>query len=114
MECLEMILHHNVQLSILKESEVFMNVLLGKIVDGIGCGVPVVTNLVGFTNRLINEHEVGFAKEKATAGEIVAAIEDIRNDGALEKKYRSNARALLESRFPWENNIEKLENMLVG
>src|SRR5699024_3869100 len=62
-ECLELIRKHNVQLSILKESDIFLNVLPGKIIDGIGCGVPVVTNLGGYANQLINNNKLGYAKE---------------------------------------------------
>lgn len=49
-----MIRGHNIQLSLLKESDVFLNVLPGRVVDGIGYGIPVVMNLGGFTNRMIN------------------------------------------------------------
>src|SRR5699024_12174451 len=57
-ECLNLIRQHNVQLSLLKETDVFLNVLPGKVIDGIGSGVPVVTNLGGFTNALINDNEL--------------------------------------------------------
>lgn len=111
-ECLDMIRHHSIQLSLLKESDVFLNVLPGKIIDGIGCGIPVVTNLGGYTNSMINTYKVGFAKEKATAEEIIEAIEKIRDDEKLEASYRENSRTLLDEKFLWENNIKKLEKFL--
>ncbi|MFC3420063.1 glycosyltransferase family 4 protein [Salinicoccus hispanicus] len=112
-ECLDMIRRHSVQLSLLKESDVFLNVLPGKIIDGIGCGIPVVTNLGGYTNQMINNYEVGFAKEKATAEEIVNAIAGIRSNAEREETYRRNSKVLLDEKFLWENNIEKLEQLLV-
>ncbi|GGA98350.1 glycosyltransferase WbuB [Macrococcus hajekii] len=111
-ECLSMIRTHNIQLSLMKETETFLTVLPGKIIDGIGCGVPVVTNLGGYANQLINDNNVGFAKERATTEEILQAIEDIKNDHALEQEMRQNARALVQQEFLWERNIEKLNQVL--
>lgn len=112
-ECLQLIRQHNVQLSLLKETDVFLNVLPGKVIDGIGCGVPVVTNLGGFTNALINDNDVGIAVEKGTASQIVDAISRIKNDSSLEESFRLNARKLLDKNFLWENNIEDLIKFLV-
>ncbi|UTH14498.1 glycosyltransferase family 4 protein [Macrococcus equipercicus] len=112
LECLEMIKTHNVQLSLLKETETFMNVLPGKIIDGIGCGVPVVTNLGGYANGLINDNRVGYAKEKATTEEVLKAIEEIKNDRKLEESMRDNARELVYKEFLWNKNIIELERVL--
>ncbi|WP_020006176.1 glycosyltransferase family 4 protein [Salinicoccus albus] len=111
-ECLELIRQHNVQLSLLKQSEVFMNVLPGKVIDGIGSGIPVVTNLGGYTNTLINNNAVGIAIEKASTEEIVDAIIKIRDDHAIEARYRENSRDLLKKEFIWENNIRKLSRFI--
>lgn len=111
-ECLIDIRASNVQLSILKESDVFLTVLPGKVIDGIASGVPVVTNLGGYTRELIEDNEVGYAKENATTDELVKAIIKIKEDQAFENRLRSNARDLLESDFLWERNIKELEKFL--
>ena len=111
-ECLVDIRQSNIQLSILKDSEVFLNVLPGKVIDGIASGVPIVTNLGGFTGELVNGNKVGYAKEGATTDELVSAILKIKEDRALELTLRNNSRKLLESEFLWEININKLENFL--
>jgi len=111
-ECLEMIREHNIQLSLLKNSDVFLNVLPGKIIDGIGCGVPVVANLGGYANKLINENEVGYSKAGASSYEIVQAIKRIKEDIDLESSYRSNAKKVLYKEFLWENNIDKVLGFL--
>lgn len=112
-ECLIEIRNSNIQLSILKDSEIFLNVLPGKVIDGIASGVPVVTNLGGYTSDLINSYDVGYAKEKATAEDLTEAIKRIKEDKMLESNMRNNSRNLLDSHFLWENNIEKLENFLI-
>ena len=111
-ECLVDIRQSNIQLSILKDSEVFLNVLPGKVIDGIASGVHIVTNLGGFTGELVNGNKVGYAKEGATTDELVSAILKIKEDRALELTLRNNSRKLLESEFLWEININKLENFL--
>ena len=111
-ECLVDIRQSNIQLSILKDSEVFLNVLPGKVIDGIASGVPIVNNLGGFTGELVNGNKVGYAKEGATTDELVSAILKIKEDRALELTLRNNSRKLLESEFLWEININKLENFL--
>src|SRR5699024_9280552 len=102
----------NNQLSILKDSEVFLNVLPGKVIDGIASGVPIVTNLGGFTGELVNGNKVGYAKEGATTDELVSAILKIKEDRALELTLRKNSRKILETDFLWEINVNKLENFL--
>lgn len=111
-ECLVEIRNSNIQLSILKDSEVFLNVLPGKVIDGIASGVPVVTNLGGYTSDLINEYKVGYAKEKASTEELLTAIKKIKKNSELELELRSNSKKLLETHFLWERNIEKLESFL--
>src|SRR5699024_4275302 len=111
-ECLVDIRQSNIQLSILKDSEVFLNVLPGKVIDGIASGVPIVTNLGGFTGELVNGNKVGYAKEGATTDELVSAILKIKEDRALELTLRNNSRKLLETDFLWEINVNKLENFL--
>lgn len=111
-ECLRLIRQHNIQLSLLKETDVFLNVLPGKVIDGIGCGVPVVTNLGGFTNALINDNKVGIAIEKGSSSQIVDSIKLIKNDSPLEEEFRSNAKKLLDEKFLWENNIKELSNFI--
>src|SRR5699024_943143 len=107
-EGLHLIRQHNIQLSLLKETDVFLNVLPGKVIDGIGCGVPVVTNLGGVTNALINDNSVGLAVEKGSSEQIVDAMKRIRGNHALEAQFRENAKKLLNEKFLWENNTEKL------
>ena len=108
----ELTRNHNVALSLLKESEVFLRVLPGKVVDAIGSGVPVVSNLSGYSADLINHSNVGFSKAKATTADIIRMIKEIKANPDLEKEMRSNARQLTEDLFIWENNIVSLNGFL--
>lgn len=107
-ECLNYISRHHVSVSILKENEVFLNVLPGKIVDSICANVPVVTNLGGYVNRLVNEAHVGFAKEAASVDELVEAIEYYKNHQGQLEVCAQNTQALAENIFNWNKNIKKI------
>ena len=111
-EALEQIKQHNVQLSLLKTDDVFMNVLPGKIVDGIGCNTVVVSNIGGYANALLKEYDAGVAIEAGSAEEIVDAIKHIRDNPTDELKYRENMQRLLDDQFLWSKNIYKLDRFL--
>ncbi|WP_414051183.1 glycosyltransferase family 4 protein [Macrococcus animalis] len=107
-ECLDLTAKHHVSVSILKDTEVFLNVMPGKVVDSICTNVPVVTNLGGYTNNLINDNKVGFAKSSATPSEISNIILEYRNNPEKLKKHSNNTKKLKEKYFIWEENIKKL------
>lgn len=107
-ECLNLTAKHHISVSILKDTEVFLNVMPGKIVDSICANVPVVTNLGGYSNKLINDNKVGFAKTSATPSEISNIILEYRNNPEKLEKHSNNTRNLKEKYFIWEENIKKL------
>lgn len=107
-ECLTFISKHHLSVSILKENDVFLNVLPGKVVDSICAHVPVVTNLGGYVNRLINDRQVGFAKEAATVNELVNAIEYYSRHKDALAECRENTKMLAEEIFSWDKNIKKI------
>ncbi|MFC3900360.1 glycosyltransferase family 4 protein [Aliicoccus persicus] len=111
-EALEQIKQHNVQLSLLKTDDVFMNVLPGKIVDGIGCNTVVVSNIGGYANALLKEYDAGVAIEAGSAEDIVDAIQHIHDNPKEELKYRENMQRLLNDEFLWSKNIYKLNRFL--
>lgn len=113
-EALEEIKRHNVQLSLLKTEDVFMNVLPGKIIDGIGCNTVVASNIGGYANELIHKYDVGIAIETGSASEIVAAIKELYDNPSLEEHYKNNMKQLLEEEFLWSKNIHKLDKFLTS
>lgn len=113
-ECLKAISKHHVSLSILEPSEVFMNVMPGKIVDSICSGTPVVSNVGGYTGELINAQQLGFAKAGASTYEILDYIEQIKNNPDLLKHIIKETKNLRDKQFIWENNFPKLTGKLRG
>lgn len=107
-ECLKLTSKHHISVSILKDSEVFLNVMPGKVVDSICSNVPVITNLGGYTNDLINKYKVGFAKSSASPDDIINAILKYKKNYELLEKHTKNTVKLKNEYFIWEENIKKL------
>ncbi|UJS28613.1 glycosyltransferase family 4 protein [Macrococcoides canis] len=107
-ECLSFTSEHHIALSILKQSEVFMNVLPGKVIDALCMEVPVVTNLGGFTKELIQDYEVGIDIESATTEKLIEAILEYRNNPALLRNHTENTKKIRSEIFMWETNIHRL------
>ncbi|MCR1873374.1 glycosyltransferase family 4 protein [Mammaliicoccus lentus] len=107
-ECLKEIAKHHVSLSILESSEVFMNVMPGKIIDSIGVGTPPISNISGPTEAIIQKYNLGFARKQCSVNTIVNEIESLkRNEKSLIQKSE-NAKKYRDEHLIWEDNIEKL------
>lgn len=111
-ECLSFTSEHHVALSILKQSEVFMNVLPGKVIDALCMEVPVVTNLGGFTQALIQNYEVGSNIESASTEELVEAILTYKDDPFMLRRHTENTKKIRSEIFRWETNIHKLMDFI--
>ena len=110
--CLSEISKHHISLSILESSDVFMNVMPGKIVDAIGVGTPPISNISGPTEAIIQKYNLGFARKQVSIDTIVNEIESLKYDEqALSIKAR-NACEYRDEHLIWEDNIEKLMTFL--
>lgn len=112
-ECLIEISKAHVALSLLKPSEVFLNVLPGKIIDAIGMGTIPITNLGGFTEQLINNHNLGFAKENMSVDEVVKNINFIKDNVHIRNQMTNNNISYRNENLIWDNNIKNLETFLL-
>ncbi|MEB7779117.1 glycosyltransferase family 4 protein [Mammaliicoccus fleurettii] len=110
--CLSEISKHHVSLSILESSDVFMNVMPGKIVDSIGVGTPPVSNISGPTEAIIQKYDLGFARKQASNETIVNEIESLKNDKNKLLIKENNAKKYRDEHLIWEDNIEKLITFL--
>ncbi|MCJ0912629.1 glycosyltransferase family 4 protein [Mammaliicoccus sciuri] len=110
--CLTEISKHHISLSILESSDVFMNVMPGKIVDAIGVGTPPISNISGPTEAIIQKYNLGFARKQASIDTIVNEIESLKHDEQALSIKAKNAREYRDEHLIWEDNIEKLMTFL--
>ncbi|QNR07494.1 glycosyltransferase family 4 protein [Macrococcoides canis] len=106
--CLNFLSKCHVSVALLKPSKTFLNVLPGKVIDSICTNVPIITNLGGYTNQLINDNLIGFAKKDANINEIIEQILSLKNDSSKLREYVQNTEKVKDSQFLWRKNIDKL------
>ncbi|WP_323702795.1 glycosyltransferase family 4 protein [Mammaliicoccus sp. Dog046] len=110
--CLAEIAKHHLSISILESSDVFMNVMPGKIVDSIGVGTPPISNISGPTEALIQKYDIGFARKQASIDTMVNEIVSLKNDEKALIRKQENAKKYRDEHLIWEDNIEKLITFL--
>lgn len=109
---LDEIAKSHISLSILKNTETFLNVLPGKVIDAISMGTVPMTNLGGYTSRLVNDNKLGISIENIDPHTLVEKIETFKQNSDLILEYTENAKRYRESNFVWENNIAFLIDFL--
>ncbi|MEC0706451.1 glycosyltransferase family 4 protein [Bacillus haynesii] len=111
-DCLNRMSRCDVGIATLNNSRVFETVLPGKIIDYLTCRLPVVASLSGYSKQLIENEKIGFVTSRQSVDEMVDYILKLYNDPALLEEMQSNCREFIEKKFLWENNINKLTNLL--
>src|SRR5699024_9028926 len=112
-QCLIEISKAHISLSLLKSSSVFLNVLPGKIIDAISMGTIPITNLGGYTKKIINENNIGIAIENADVDTLIEEIKKLRTQLVRQKEMQRNSINYRNNNLIWENNIKKLEKFLL-
>lgn len=113
-ECLKFMKERHISLSFLKEDEVFMNVLPGKIIDSISLGVPVVTNVGNDTMYMINKHNLGLAKDHILLDDVIDYILEMKENEKEYNEVAENCMIFANKNFVWNKNIKKVIKLLKG
>ncbi len=111
-ELFEIYNSHSVGLVTLIQADVFDTVLPGKIIDYMGCGLPMVAAVSGFSKKLIEELNVGYVSEHHNADELVSKILCLKDNYEDYYEKAHNCKKAVEQEFLWENNIEKLVGLI--
>ncbi len=111
-ECLSEIAKAHVSLSVLKPSEIFLNVLPGRIIDAICMGTIPVANLGGYTEKILTESNIGISKKNIDTKAIINNILNLKDNPNKLKLMCYNAINFRNENFIWENNIKCLDYFL--
>ncbi|WP_414054039.1 glycosyltransferase family 4 protein [Macrococcus equi] len=112
LECLKFMKARHVSLSLLIEDDIFMNILPGKIIDSISLGVPVVTNIGNDARDMINNNQLGYAKEKASVDEIITSIQTFKSEQHKYQNYCDQCLDYTTKHLVWDNNIKALIELI--
>ncbi len=111
-ECLKEISKAHVSLSILKPSEVFLNVLPGRIIDAICMGTIPVANLGGYTEKILTESNIGISEKNIDTETLINNILNLKHNPNKLKLMRYNTINFRNDNFIWEKNIKYLDYFL--
>lgn len=112
-DCLEEIAKSHISISILKSTDIFLNVLPGKIIDAVGMGTIPITNLGGYTEKIINENKIGIAYEDMDINTLIAKIINLKFQPKLQLEMQINAVNYRNLNFIWEDNLKRFEKFLL-
>lgn len=112
LDCLKFMKARHVSLSLLIEDDIFMNILPGKIIDSISLGVPVISNIGNEASEMINDNQLGFAKEKASVDEIIQYIQRLKGNHELYSTYQKQSLNYTKKHLIWDNNIKSLIGLM--
>ncbi|MDM5301083.1 glycosyltransferase family 4 protein [Bacillus subtilis] len=111
-DCLNQMALCDVGIAILNNSNVFETVLPGKIIDYLTCKLPVVASLSGYPKKLIEDKKIGFVTNSQSVDEMVDYILKLYHNSELLRMMKQNCGKFIEENFLWENNINKLTNVI--
>ncbi|MDW3865720.1 glycosyltransferase family 4 protein [Staphylococcus saprophyticus] len=112
-QCLIEISKAHISISLLKSSNVFLNVLPGKIIDAISMGTIPVTNLGGFTKKIINDNNLGIAIYDANIEALLEKIQKLKVLTEKQREMQNNCINYRNENLIWENNIKELQKFLM-
>jgi glycosyltransferase involved in cell wall biosynthesis len=81
------------------------------VLEAMACGVPVVACRTGGTVYAIEHGKTGFLVDYGDCTGIAKQLELILSDKELKTKIVKNGKSLVEDRFSWATNAEKIEQL---
>lgn len=96
----------------LVEETVFKKVLPGKIIDYMSMGKPIVGDVSGYAQEVIEKARCGLTSEERSVELLAQQIVELANDAALREEYGRNGHRFAFENLRWKKNINVLINML--
>ncbi len=107
-DTLRRIAHADIAFVSLAESEFLETVLPGKEIDYMGMGKPIVADVSGNSNRVIEKANCGIALTERSVSEICITIQKLASDKSLRDRLGDNGHQFALGNFHWEKNIQIL------
>lgn len=85
-----------------------------KFLDAFRNGLPMVSSVIGTTERILRENSAGITYQPSDADGLRAGLSQLANDAGLTRQMGDNARRLYERQFTYEKSYGALVQHLVG
>ncbi|MES9683455.1 glycosyltransferase, partial [Gottfriedia acidiceleris] len=98
----------------LVESDVFKTVLPGKIIDYMCMKKPIIADVSGYAEEIIQHANCGYVLKKGTLEEMVDEINNFRENPSLRIELGENGYQYAYHNLRWKTNINKLVKVMEG
>lgn len=96
----------------LVDEKVFQTVLPGKIIDYMCMKKPIVGDVSGYAEKVINEAQCGLISHDRTVKELGEHILKLAENEILRKKIGDNGHKFAFQYLRWKNNIKVLTSLM--
>jgi colanic acid biosynthesis glycosyl transferase WcaI len=98
----------------LRRLELFQGALPSKMFDAWACGCPVILSIDGEARRVLAQADAGLFVVPEEAGQMAQAIERLKSDPALLRRYGANGRRFVEENYSRQRLAAQLEQLLLA
>ncbi len=92
----------------LEDHDVFNSVVPGKLIDYMGCGVPILGVLSGYSQSIVENNKCGFVYKKNEIDKIITDIFYLRHSKKVKSKFGENGYRYAKANYNWAINSKKL------
>lgn len=95
----------------LKNHQIFESVLPGKLIDYLGCGIPIIGVLSGYSRAVLEKSNAGKAFDNQDIAGIIYFIKKLKKHDETRQKMSTSGRQYAEKHFSWEKNQHTLKEL---
>ncbi|MBS4536516.1 glycosyltransferase family 4 protein [Clostridium sp. D2Q-14] len=96
----------------LRDLKVFETVIPSKIFEYMLARLPIIAGVKGYISQMILDNHIGLLSNPYDAHDMSRNILELVNNASLRKEISDNQLSLLRSEFIWDENIERLIDLL--
>ncbi|EUJ42308.1 glycosyltransferase family 4 protein [Listeria riparia] len=109
---LQKLIHSDIAFVSLVPHPVFETVIPGKIIDYMGCGLPIIGMVSGYAKQVIEKSETGFSFQHKEADKMYQKLSELLESPVLRKKLRNNGLAYAKKNYSWQDNFQRIEHII--
>ncbi|AUJ23992.1 glycosyltransferase family 4 protein [Virgibacillus dokdonensis] len=109
---LQLIKQSNLSIAFLNDNQVFETVLPGKVIDYMTCQTPIIAGIKGTAAKIIETNKAGFVFDQDNISGMIKKVLELRENPNQLQHLAENCTRTIRENFLWEENIEKLTEII--